>query len=233
MRRSGIAAIGLDKGDSLIDVRLTDGKQDVVIGTREGLAIRFHEDEVRSMGRSAGGVKAIRLGSKDRVVGAVVLRRSGTTILVATEKGYGKRSEMEEYRVSHRGGKGIITVKTTDKTGNMVAIKEVGEKDDVVIVTTGGIVIRQHASEIRIAGRNTQGVRLIRLSEGDTISDIAVVAPENGERANGNGAKQKNGSPEVGTLPAEEKESEQRELRDAREKPKHKDVPGKRKSKKK
>jgi DNA gyrase subunit A len=190
-RRTGIAAIGLGKGDKLIDVRLTDGKQDVVIGTREGLAIRFHEKEVRSMGRTAAGVRAIRLGKKDRVVGAVALRRSGTTILVATDRGYGKRSETNEYRVSHRGGKGIITVKTTDKTGRMVAIREVVEKEDVVVVTSGGIVIRQHASEIRVAGRNTQGVRLIRLDEGDTISDVAVVMPEEDEPTNGEGAEVK------------------------------------------
>lgn len=184
-RRTGIAAIGLGKADRLIDVRLTDGKQDIVIGTREGLAIRFHEQEVRSMGRTAAGVRAIRLGKKDRVVGAVVLRRLGTTILVATERGYGKRSETGEYRVSHRGGKGILTVKTTDKTGKMVAIREVVEKEDVVVVTSGGIVIRQHASEIRVAGRNTQGVRLIRLDEGDSISDVAVVMPEDDEPTNG------------------------------------------------
>lgn len=135
------------------------------------------------MGRTAAGVRAIRLEKKDRVVGAVALRRSGTTILVATEKGYGKRSDTDEYRVSHRGGKGIITVKTTDKTGPMVAIKEVVDKDDVVVVTTNGIIIRQHASDIRVAGRNTQGVRLIRLDEGDTVSGVAPVMAE--EDANG------------------------------------------------
>ncbi len=182
-RKSGIGAIGLGKDDKLIDVRLTDGKQDIVIGTREGVAIRFHEQEVRSMGRSASGVRAIRLEKKDRVVGAVVLRRVGTTILIATENGYGKRSETNEYRVSHRGGKGIITVKTTEKTGKMVAIKEVVKSDDVVIVTSGGIVIRQHASDIRVAGRNTQGVRLIRLDQGDTISDVAAVMAEDDESA--------------------------------------------------
>jgi DNA gyrase subunit A len=188
-RKNGIAAIGLGKGDRLMDVRITDGSQDVVIGTREGMAIRFHEQEVRSMGRSAAGVRAINLEKNDRVIGAVALRRTGTTILIATELGYGKRSETEEYRVSHRGGKGIITVKTTDKTGNMVAIKEVVEKDDVVVVTSGGIVIRQHASEIRVAGRNTQGVRLIKLGDGDKISDVAVVVPEDEEPTNGDGAK--------------------------------------------
>lgn len=188
-RKNGIAAIGLDKGDRLIDVRLTDGKQDIVIGTREGVAIRFHEQEVRSMGRTAAGVRAIKLEGKDRVIGAVVLWRAGTTILVATDQGYGKRSETGEYRVSHRGGKGIITVKTTEKTGRMVAIREVVEREDVVIVTNAGMVIRQHASEIRVAGRNTQGVRLIRLDQGDTISDVAVVVPDDEEPANGEPVK--------------------------------------------
>ncbi|MCK5572029.1 MAG: DNA gyrase subunit A [Bacteroidetes bacterium] len=180
-RRTGIVAIGLGARDRLIDVKVTDGKQDVVIGTRDGLAVRFNEGEVRAMGRSAAGVRAIRLGRTDRVVGSVALRRGGTTILVATEKGFGKRSDTEEYRVSHRGGKGIITVRTTDKTGKMVAIKEVVEGDDIVIVTSGGKAIRQHVSEIRIAGRNTQGVRLIRLREEDTVADVAAVMSEERE----------------------------------------------------
>ena len=190
-RRSGIAAMGLGKNDRLMDVRLTGGSQDVVIGTRSGLAIRFHESEVRAMGRAASGVRAIRLAKDDRVVGAVALRRSGTTILVATEAGFGKRSETGEYRVSHRGGKGIITVKVTERTGKMVAIKEVVDTDDVVVVTTGGIVIRQHASEIRVAGRNTQGVRLIRLGEGDTIADVTAVMSEDEPGENGGGRPEK------------------------------------------
>jgi DNA gyrase subunit A len=161
------------------------------------------------MGRTAAGVRAINLEKGDRVIGAVVLRRSGTTILVATESGYGKRSETDEYRVSHRSGKGIITVKTTDKTGKMVAIKEVVEKEDVVIVTSGGIVIRQHASEIRVAGRNTQGVRLIRLDEGDTISDVAVVMPEDEEPTGGNGDK---GGPPSNDVKSEAPKSEQANL---------------------
>ena len=196
-RKTGIVAIGLGKGDRVIDARVTDGTQDIVIGTLEGMAIRFHEQEVRPMGRGAGGVRAINLGKKDRAVGAVALRRSGTTILVATELGYGKRSETDEYRVSHRGGKGIITVKTSEKTGMMVAIKEVTDRDDVVIVTEGGIVIRQHASEIRVAGRNTQGVRLIRLEEKDTIADLAVVLAEeevDEEGAGKNGRKTPSGT---------------------------------------
>ncbi len=188
-RKSGVGAIGLKKNDRLVDVHLTDGKQDVVIGTAEGMAIRFGEHEVRTMGRTASGVRGIRLGKKDTVIGAVVLRRAGTTILVATEKGFGKRSETEEYRISHRGGKGIFTVKTTDKTGHMVAIKEVMENDDVVIVTSRGVVIRQHAADIRLAGRNTQGVRLIKLDAGDSVSDVASVPAEDEEPTNGNGTK--------------------------------------------
>ncbi|HSQ74048.1 MAG TPA: DNA gyrase subunit A [Bacteroidota bacterium] len=191
-RKTGIVAIGLDKGDRLIDVHLTDGKQDVVIGTAEGMAIRFHEQEVRIMGRAAGGVRAMRLAKKnDRVVGAVVLRRAGTTILVATEKGFGKRSETDEYRISHRGGKGIFTVKSTDKAGRMVAIKEVKEKDDIVMVTDRGVLIRQHVSDIRVAGRNTQGVRLIKLDAGDAVSDVAAVPADEDEAVNGNGTGSK------------------------------------------
>ena len=199
-RRTGIGAIGLGKGDRLIDVRFTDGSQDVVIGTHDGLAIRFHEQEARPMGRTAGGVRAIKLAKKDRVIGAVALRRSGTTILVATEKGFGKRSETGEYRVSHRGGKGIFTVKTTEKTGRMVAMREVLESDDIVVVTSGGIVIRQHASEVRLAGRNTQGVRLIKLGEGDTVSDVASVMAEDQEIPEANGKKE-------GETPAGEKKT--------------------------
>ncbi len=184
-RRTGIAALKLGKGDRLIDVKLTDGSQDMVIGTKDGLAIRFHESEVRPMGRSAAGVRAIRLGKHDRVVGSVAMRRNGTSILVATQGGYGKRSETEEYRVSHRGGKGIITVKTSEKTGKMVSIREVLATDDIVVITSNGIVIRQHAQEVRMAGRNTQGVRLIRLEAGDSISDVAAVASEEEGEENG------------------------------------------------
>jgi DNA gyrase subunit A len=193
-RRTGIAAISLGKADRLIDVKITDGSQDIVIGTQEGMAIRFQEREVRAMGRTAAGVRAIRLGKGDKVVGSVVLRRSGTSILVATEGGYGKRSGTDQYRVSHRGGKGIITVKTTNKTGRMVAIREVVDTDDVVVVTNNGIIIRQHASEIRLAGRNTQGVRLIRLEQGDSISDVTAVASEEEEaEEKGEGATDTNG----------------------------------------
>jgi DNA gyrase subunit A len=198
-------AIGLGAHDRLIDVRVTDGSQDIVIGTREGLAVRFSESEVRAMGRSAAGVRAMKLRRSDKAVGAVALRRSGTTILVATQKGFGKRSETDEYRVSHRGGKGIITVRTTEKTGKMVAIKEVVDGDDVVIVTSGGKAIRQHVSEIRVAGRNTQGVHLIRLSGDDTVADVAAVMSEEQEVTVVRSEEDVSGGPNNGQAPAAEK----------------------------
>jgi DNA gyrase subunit A len=195
-RRNGIVAANLKKGDQLTDVKLTDATQDIVIGTQNGLAIRFHEDEIRPMGRSAAGVRGIRLGKGDKVVGAVNLRRKGTTILVATQKGFGKRSEEDEYRISHRGGKGIFTAKASEKTGKMVAIKEVIDTDDVVIVTSDGMVIRQHAADIRVAGRNTQGVHLIRLNEGDSIADVAAVVAEEEEEKQ-LAEKEKNGEKNI------------------------------------
>jgi DNA gyrase subunit A len=206
-RKNGITATTLKKGDTLKDARLTDGKQDIIIGTKDGIAIRFHEEEVRPMGRSAAGVRGINLGKKDKVVGVVNLRRKGTTILIATESGYGKRSEEGAYRVSHRGGKGIITVKTSDKTGIMVAIKEAVETDDVVVVTTNGMVIRQHASDIRVAGRNTQGVRLIRLHEKDAVADVAIVMAEEEEEkrlAEKESEKKSNGMKDGKTNPPSE-----------------------------
>jgi DNA gyrase subunit A len=181
IRRSGITAISLKKGDSVKDVRIVDGSNDIIIGTHEGMAIRFHEKEAREMGRTAGGVRAIRLGKGDSVIGAVAIRRQSTSILVVAEHGFGKRSDLDEYRVSHRGGKGVFTIRVTDKTGKMVAIKEVLENDDVVVVTSQGIVIRQPAKTIRMAGRNTQGVRLIRLDDHDKIAAVAVVPSEDEE----------------------------------------------------
>jgi DNA gyrase subunit A len=178
VRRSGIAAIKMKKDDVVVDVKLTDGSQEIIIGTHNGLAIRFHEEETRPIGRTAAGVRAIRLNKGDKVVGAVAVKRKTTTILVVAEHGFGKRSELEEYRVSHRGGKGVFTMKATDKTGKMVAIKEVLENDDIVVVTSQGVIIRQPAKTIRVAGRNTQGVRLIRLDGSDKIAAIAVVPSE-------------------------------------------------------
>jgi len=177
-RGAGIIAINLNRGDRLIDARLTDGTQDIIIGTHEGMAIRFSEKDVRDMGRAATGVKGITLAKGDEVVGMVALKRSGTTILVVTDKGFGKRSDINDYRLTRRGGKGIITVKCGDRNGKMISIKEVLDNDDVVVVTERGMIIRQHVKDISVMGRNTQGVRLIKLRPNDAIADVANVAAE-------------------------------------------------------
>lgn len=177
VRKGGINAINLTTGDKLIEVKMTDGNNDIVIGTRNGFAIRFHEKDVRDMGRTATGVRGIKLGKGDRVVGLIVIKRNDN-ILVVTEKGYGKRSDINDYRITHRGGKGVITVKTTDKVGKMMAMMDVVDGDELVIISTQGMVIRQSVKDIRVMGRNTQGVRVIRLNEKDSIADIAKVVPE-------------------------------------------------------
>ena len=180
IRRGGILAINLSSGDSLVEAKLSDGNNDIIIGTSEGMAIRFKEKHVRDMGRTATGVRGINLAKKDYVIGMIVVRNA-TTLMVVTDKGFGKRSEIEDYRLTKRGGKGVITVKTSDKNGKMIAMKEVNDGDELVIITTGGMVLRQAVSELRVMGRNTQGVRLIRLNEGDEIADIARVIPEDEE----------------------------------------------------
>jgi DNA gyrase subunit A len=182
VRKGGINAINIASGDKLISVKMTDGTNDIVIGTKNGMAIRFHEKDVRDMGRVATGVRGINLGKGDIVVGLLVIKRNDN-ILVVTEKGYGKRSDINDYRITHRGGKGVITVKTNEKVGKMIAMMEVVDGDELVIISTQGMVIRQSIKEIRVMGRNTQGVRVIKLNEGDTIADIAKVVPD--EEVNG------------------------------------------------
>jgi DNA gyrase subunit A len=173
-RRGGINAINIEEGDELIEATITDGTCDIVLGTKEGLAIRFPEDKVRSMGRTAYGVRGISLrglepsGSgrgKDEVVGMVVIKREAT-LLVVTENGFGKRTPISDYRVTNRGGKGVINVKTSERNGKVVAIKEVLEEDELMIITEKGIIIRQPVKQIKEIGRNTQGVKLINLDEG-------------------------------------------------------------------
>ena len=193
VRRGGINAINLVSGDRLIEVKMTDGNSDLVIGTKNGFAIRFNEKNVRDMGRTATGVRGVRLGKGDHVVGLLVIKRQGVSILVVTEKGYGKRSDINDYRVTNRGGKGVITVKTTDKVGKMISMMEVTDKDELVIISTKGMVIRQNVKDIRVMGRNTQGVRVIRLNEGDSIADIARVVSEE-EDLNGNDNDNDNGN---------------------------------------
>jgi DNA gyrase subunit A len=176
-RSTGIRAINIDAKDELIDVQVTDGSNDVVLATRHGMSIRFHEKDVREMGRAATGVKGIELDKKDRVIDLVVVRRQ-STLLTVTEKGMGKRSELDEYRVQHRGGRGIITLQHTDKTGDMVALKEVLSDDELMMITKKGIMIRVPVEGIRVSGRNTQGVRIMNLTPGDLVVDVARVVKE-------------------------------------------------------
>jgi len=176
-RSVGIRAINIEKGDELIDVQVTDGRNDIVLATRHGMSIRFHEKDVRDMGRTATGVKGIELDKKDHVIDMVVVRRK-STLLTVTEKGMGKRSELDEYRVQHRGGRGIITLKRGDKTGDIVALKEVLPEDELMMITKKGIMIRVPVEGIRISGRNTQGVKIMNLTPGDLVVDVARVVKE-------------------------------------------------------
>jgi DNA gyrase subunit A len=179
-RRGGINAISIDDKDALIEAKITDGSADIMLGTRFGQAIRFHENEVREMGRTAAGVKGIDLEKSDEVVGMVVLKRDAS-ILVVSENGYGKRSELRDYKLQHRGGTGLITMKANDKTGKMVSIMEVIDDDDLMIITEKGVVIRQSVRDIKVISRNTSGVRLIKLGPGDRIGDVARVISEGGD----------------------------------------------------
>jgi DNA gyrase subunit A len=185
-RASGINAINIEPGDELIDVQVTDGTNDIVLATRHGMSIRFHEKDAREMGRATSGVRGIQLeAGDDRVIGMVVIRRDAT-LLVVTEKGLGKRSELSEYRVQHRGGKGIITLKRTEKTGDIVALKEVQPDDELMMITRHGVIIRLPVEGIRVIGRNTQGVKVMNLDAGDTVVDVARVVKED-ENGTGNG----------------------------------------------
>ena len=180
-RKGGIYAIEIRDDDRLIEARITDGENDILVGTREGKSIRFSEGDIRSTGRKTMGVRGIALSSKsDFVVGMLVVKREGT-ILVATEKGYGKRTDVIQYRTQKRGGKGVMTMRTTDKTGKMVSIMEVVDSDDLIVITNKGVLMRQPISKIRTIGRVTQGVRLVKLDKRSTISSITRVAHEEEE----------------------------------------------------
>ena len=180
VRKGGIIAIGIEPGDELIDVKLTSGHDEVVLITREGLSIRFSEEQVRSMGRPATGVRGISLGEGDVVVALAVVSLQ-CTLLVAGENGIGKRTDFEEYRVQSRGGKGIITMKTTEKTGKVVGALTVQGTDEIMLITVGGQMVRIGVDGIREAGRNTQGVKLINLEENDKLQAIAPVISEKDE----------------------------------------------------
>jgi len=178
-RKAGIIAIDLDDEDTLVDATLTDGNRELVIATRKGKAIRFNERTVRAMGRTAGGVRGVSLdGADDCVIGMVVIRDTSETLLVVTENGYGKRSVLDDYRITNRGGVGVITVVTSERNGMVVAIKGVTDRDELMIMSTGGLVIRLQVSQISLLGRATQGVKLIQLDEEDRVVDVAHLAKE-------------------------------------------------------
>ena len=176
--KGGIFAIDIRDDDHLIDAQITTGENDIILGTRNGMSIRFSETNIRPTGRKTMGVKGIELkGEGDSVVGMIVVRREGT-VLAVSEHGYGKRTEVINYRVQNRAGKGIITIKTTPKVGHMVALLEVVDSDDLMIITSRGVLIRQPVASIRSIGRNTQGVKLIRLDETDSIAAVTRVQEE-------------------------------------------------------
>jgi DNA gyrase subunit A len=178
VRNVGLNAINIRDDDELIDVQITHGDDEVILATRGGMAIRFHERDARPLGRVAFGVRGISLAADDELVGMVVVRHDDATLLVVTETGMGKRSAVEAYRFQKRGGKGVINIRTSKRTGRVVAVKPVLDPDEVMLITRNGVVNRQSVAELRVIGRATQGVRLVNLDEGDSIVDVARIIPE-------------------------------------------------------
>ncbi|MCC9167084.1 DNA gyrase subunit A [Pontibacter harenae] len=201
-RANGINAITINEDDRLLDVQLTNGNSEIVVALESGRAIRFNESHVRPMGRNATGVRAVTLaGPEDKVVGMVCVQNEGTELLVVSENGFGKRSLLDEYRITNRGGKGVKTLNVTDKTGKLVAIKGVVDSDDLMIINRSGITIRLRVGDIRVIGRATQGVRLIKLNEGDQISSVAKIEMDNEEEVEEMIMEQSELSPEESLQP--------------------------------
>src|SRR5579883_1622870 len=201
-RTNGIKAIKVESGDELIDVQITTGTNDVILVTRHGLSVRFHESDVREMGRDTTGVKGIELRPGDEVVGMVVIRREAT-ILVVTEHGMGKFSNLDEYRVQRRGGKGIITVNRTERTGDVVGVMEVLPADEIMLITKHGLIIRSSVAQVRVTGRIAQGVKLVQLDSGDLVTAVARVVPEEPE-----GTESTEGGEPAGAAPAGPEDAE-------------------------
>ena len=175
-RQNGIIAVSIREGDELLEAKMTNGTSEVMVASKVGKVVRFNESTVRPMGRSAAGVKAITLQSEeDEVIGMLCLENTTDNILVVSEKGYGKRSCLDEYRVTNRGAKGVKTINITDKTGQLIAITNVTDENDLMIINKSGIVIRMRVADLRVLGRATQGVRLINLRETDEIASITKV----------------------------------------------------------
>ena len=180
-RQKGILAFGLKEGDELLEAKLTSGSDEILIATRSGKCIRFNESTVRPMGRTAAGVKAISISEEDDFVIGMVVAKEDSDILVVSEHGYGKRSKLEEYRITNRGGKGIKTLNITEKTGDLVAIKQVDDDFDLMIMNRSGLTIRMHVADIRQQGRATQGVKLINIKDNDSIASVVEINREEDE----------------------------------------------------
>jgi len=225
-RSVGVTAIKLDPNDTLIDVALTTGKDHIVLGTRDGMAIRFDEQQVRSMGRVSRGVIGIRLRTGDAVVDMVIAEEKAS-LLTVCENGYGKRTSLDNYRPQNRGGVGLINIKTTDRNGKVVALKAVQFADELMLITANGIIIRTGLDQIRPIGRNTQGVRLIKLREGDKLVAAAKIAPEEAKEQADNSAIQKAElPPPEETEPGPEEEPETEPEPEPKPKPKPQNVSG-------
>ena len=178
--------LGLDTtikdNDELLEAKLTNGDSQVMIALKSGKCIRFEESKTRPMGRNASGVRGITLnGPKDEVIGMIAVNDNDSNVLVVSENGYGKRSDLEDYRITNRGGKGVKTINVTDKTGGLVAIKNVTDEDDLMIINKSGITIRMAVSDLRVMGRATQGVKLINIKDSDSIAAVAKVMHEEAE----------------------------------------------------
>jgi DNA gyrase subunit A len=197
VRTVGLNAINIREGDELIDVKITDQGNQVILATRDGMAIRFDEGNARVMGRATEGVRGIRLREGDVVVGLVVVSREDATLLVVSELGMGKRTLVDAYRLQSRGGKGVINLKTSGKTGKVVSIKSVTDEDQLMVITKNGVVNRQRVDEIRTIGRATQGVRLVNLDDGDAVMDVArLIVEDDEELEGGDGAMPSEGGDE-------------------------------------
>jgi DNA gyrase subunit A len=182
----GIIAVALDEGDELLGARITDGENFIFLGSHEGMASRFRENEVRPMGRQARGVRAMELEEGDYLVGVEIVEKEGL-ILSISEHGYGKRTPLQDYRLTARGRKGVINMKTTPRVGKVVGVLSVRENTDLMIITKDGKIIRLESGEIRQAGRSTQGVRLVRMEEGDRVAAASVIPETDESVLNGNG----------------------------------------------
>ncbi|MBK6978759.1 MAG: DNA gyrase subunit A [Cytophagaceae bacterium] len=178
LRQNGIIALNINEGDTLIDVALTNGNDYIIIAASQGKAVRFHESGIRPMGRGATGVRGISLAEDDHVIGMICINREDAQLMVVSENGFGKRSDIEDYRITARGAKGVKTLNITDKVGRLVSIKEVTDFDDLMIITNKGITIRIQVADLRVMGRNTQGVKLIRINDNDGIASVTRIISE-------------------------------------------------------